>query len=168
MKSRYVTLLLILLLSSALSAQNLKFQALFVFNFAKNITWPTSYKSGDFIIGVYGNEPEIIIELKKIAQKRKIGSQPIVVIKLNNTNKITKCHILYITRGKSRDITEINLKTKSAPMLIITDKEGLNGACINFIDNDFDLEYEINTRRIRKRGMTIVQSLIELGIEVSD
>ena len=90
MRKIYITFFLILL-SNALWAQDEMFKSLFIYNFTKNIEWPSGYNSGDFIITVIGSSP-IILELKKIAKLKKVGTQTIVIKEVNDVSAIQKCH----------------------------------------------------------------------------
>ena len=108
-------------------------QAMFMYNFTKYFEWPTSYQSGDFVIGVLGDSP-IIASLNAIAQTKKAGNQTIVIKKFSSATLIEKCNILYIVKDKSDALNEAKMKT-NGNTLIVTDKDGLGtkGANINFV-----------------------------------
>ena len=149
------------------SAQNEMFKALFMYNFTKDIDWPDSYKQGDFVIGVLGNS-EIIAELNKIAQKKKVGGQQIKVKKFTAVNDIEKCNILYLPENKSSQLSAALEKLTDKPTLIITDKPGLaqEGAGINYVTVDGGQKFEINRNNIQARGLKINSFLLSLGIVV--
>ncbi len=149
-------------------AQNEKFKALFMYNFAKNIQWPTTYQSGDFVIAVYGNSP-IADELKIIASKQKIGSQTIVVKTVKSANEIGDAHIVYLPENQSASAKEVVNTTANKSVLVITDKEGLSkeGSDINYIKDGGRVKYEINRAAIEKKGMSVSNSLISLGVPVN-
>lgn len=158
---------LFLFISKANYAQNEMFKALFMYNFSKNIDWPSSYKQGDFVIGVVGNSP-VIKELQRIASRKKTGNQRIVVRHYNSVSQIGKCHMVYLPPGKSSYLPSAIKQLAGKPTAIISDGKGLarKGACINYVTVNGDQKFEINEANIRKRGLKVSSFLLSLGIKV--
>jgi hypothetical protein len=150
-------------------AQNEKFKALFMYNFTKYIEWPAAQRQGDFIIGVLGNTA-LTKELETIAGKQKVGVQNIVVKTFISVDDIDNCSILFIPSGKSSQIGMVVAKLGTKSILIITDKDGLakQGACINYVMDGDKLKYEINKSNIEKKGLSVSNALLALGIVVSN
>jgi YfiR/HmsC-like len=150
-------------------AQNEKFKALFMYNFTKYIEWPANLRQGDFVIDVLGN-PALALELQTIASKLKVGTQNIVIKAVSSIDEIDNCHVLYISSGKSGQLGNALAKLNGKNALIITDKEGLalQGAGINYIMDGDKLRYEINRGNIEKKGLVVSNSLLTLGVAVSN
>ncbi len=148
-------------------AQNEMFKALFMYNFTKNVEWPSDMRQGDFIIAVLGDSP-VIDELEKVAASKKVGQQNIIVKKIDNVAAIDKCHILYLPTGKSGDFGAVLSKVEGKPTLLVTDKDGLaqQGACINYVVVGGKLNFEINKARFQKQGLQMASSLANLGIVI--
>jgi hypothetical protein len=148
--------------------QNEKFKALFIYNYTKYIEWPKAMRSGDFVIGVYGNSP-LTSELQLLASKQKVGSQAIIIKTFSTLSGITKCHILYIPSSKSSSIGDILTTVGKANTLVVTDREGLvhQGSGINFVTDGAKLNYEISKTNIEKQGLTVSNSLLTLGKQVN-
>jgi hypothetical protein len=161
-----VFIFLVLPLFSA-AAQNEMFKALFIFNFTKNVEWPAEMRQGDFVIMVYGDSP-IVAELEKVTAGKKVGQQNIAVKKAGSPDDADKCHILYLSSGKSDDVGRMLPKVESKPVLLVTDKEGLaqQGACINFVIVGGKLNFEINKSRFQKQKLQMSSSLANLGIVI--
>ncbi|MEA3503617.1 MAG: YfiR family protein [Bacteroidota bacterium] len=153
------------LLSTPLQAQYAKYKALYVYNFTKRIDWPENNKKGDFIIGIFG-ESKITEHLEHISKKKKVLNQPIIIKKYNSIEKIDFCHILFITKEQSKKLNIINVHLAGKATLTISEKKN-DEACINFIENNKALLFQINPQMIRKRRMKLSQSLINLGIEIN-
>jgi len=168
MKKKYLVILLVILgiNSLPLKAQNAKFQALFIYNFSKNIEWPAGYLSSEFVIGILGSASSIENELRQIALVKTVRNKPIKIITFPAVQNITDCNILYIPRSRSSMLERTLVAVQNKPILIVTDKSGLRGAGINFLDNDFDLEFEINLTDLQKRGLKADKTLIDLGIKI--
>jgi len=142
------------------------FKALYIYNFTKNVDWPAEYKRGDLVIGIWGNTP-LFSEMEKLANKKKSGSQNIVVRKVNNLEMLDKFHVLYLTPSNSKLLPQVLASTSSKPCLIITDQVGLlaKGSCINLLKVNGALKYEVNETNITKKGMKISRFLLELAIK---
>jgi len=74
--------------------------------------------------------------------------------------------ILFIPKNNSNILPMLNQHFKDRPTLTISEKRKLRTGCINFVENDMVLQFEINPALIKKRGMKVSQSLIKLGVEV--
>lgn len=170
MKRVICSLFLIAYAASFLAySQNEKFKALFMYNFTKYIEWPASQRQGDFVIGVLGNSP-LTKELETIAGKQKVGVQNIIVKTYGSVDEIGNCNILYVPPSKSSQISFVVNKLSNRTTLLITDKEGLalQGAGINYVMDGDKLKYEVNKNNIEKRGLTVSNALLALGIIVSN
>jgi hypothetical protein len=157
--------LFVLCAQDGLKAQEEMFKALFMYNFTKDIEWPN--KNGDFVITVLGNSP-IVGELEKIATKKKVGNQPIKVLKVNNPSEIRYPHIVYIAPAKSSQLREVISNLNNKPVLVISDKPGLadQGSGINYVKINGKQKFEINPSQITDTGLKLNSFLISLGIVV--
>jgi len=152
------------LYSKPAQAQYAKYKALYIYNFTKRIDWPEENKKGNFIIGVYGKS-DITQYLINISKKKKVLNQPIEVKTFHSTNDIEYCHIILIPKEQSKKINEINKYIRNKATLSISEKKD-ERTCINFIENNKTLSFQINSEMIRKKHMKLSQSLINLGIEI--
>ncbi len=158
---RVLSMLVLLSLLGMAKAQNSKFQALFMYNIAQRIEWPNLV--GEFVIGVVGSK-EMYNELEQIAQKKHLFGNTIKVLQINPSDLVsTKCHAVYLSRSSSSKIDDVNEHVKHSPTLVFTDKEGLRGAGINFVDNSQKIEFEIYPSIIESSQLKIASSLFNLG-----
>jgi hypothetical protein len=146
-------------------AQDHTFTALFIFNFAKCVEWPTT--SGDFVIGVLGDDP-VTKELQAIAGKTKLGEQSIVIQGFESAEKAGRCNILYVTPGQSGTLASVIEKFGADSVLVVTNKKGLAqaGSPINLVNIDGKLRYEINVDSFKKTGLKAKPVLFKLGTAV--
>ncbi|MCT4587834.1 MAG: YfiR family protein [Carboxylicivirga sp.] len=155
------TLILLLVFVGNIKAKNYKFQALFMYNIAQRIEWPNV--SGDFTIGVIGCK-DIHKELNEIALKRSLLGHKIQVIDLNPDQLNQQdCHIIYVGTSSSNKLDAINTSIGLKPSLIITNKNGLTGSGINFIDDSEKIEFEIFPSVIKQHQLKLAASLLSLG-----
>jgi len=145
-------------------AQDGKFEAVFIFNFYKQMEWPASAKGTDFIIGVLG-ESEVIPLLEKLTES-KSGKTNFVIKKFASTSDITTCHMIFVPTAKSSSFDAVLKKLAGTSTLIITEQAGLGGkgACINFVEVNERLKFELNEAAIKKANIQISDMLKALAI----
>jgi len=145
-----------------------KLQTTFIYLFTKYIEWPSSYRQGDFIIGIVGDETTIFNEMKKMAQAKKAGTQNIVIKNYKTINDISKCNMLFLPRKESDKIGSVINKIKGYSVLLITEKEGMakKGSAINFIGINIKLNFELNKGNAEKYDLQVSSSLLPLAIIV--
>lgn len=138
-----------------------------IYHFTKYINWPDERKTGDFIIGIFGDSP-VYDELNKIVSTKQTGRQKIVVRKLSAGTTDFDAHILFISEEESNSLKKIVAKTEGLPVLLIGEEEGMStrGTCINFMIVNDRLKLEINKNTIEKRHLNIASELLSLGKSV--
>lgn len=156
--------LFIIFTAKILNAQEGKFQAVFIFNFYKQMEWPSDYKGTDFVIGVLG-ESSVTAMLEKLTVS-KSGNTNFVIKEFSSVGSISKCNIIYIPEDQSDEFEDIKEKLEGTSTLIITEKAGLGGkgACINFVEINDRLKFELNEDAISKANIQISDMLKSLAI----
>ena len=138
----------------------------YIWNFTKYIQWPTSYQSGDYVIGIIGNSP-IVPKLKGLAASKKVvGVQKIVIKQFKTVASMDKnCHMIYVTTSESRNLAAIKKFFDGKSALIITEKTGLarQGSCINFVLRDGSWRFELNKTETDKMGLKVSKQLTRLA-----
>jgi len=148
---------------------NARLKALYLYNFARNVDWPSEYKSGNFVIGVVGST-DVYVKLVELYSSKSIGSQPIEIRQFKSTAAIGKCHLLYLPVSQHEKLDEITKGQNKSSSLVVTENDGalVDGAVINFIVIDNKLKYELNKKRAVKRKLIIGQNLLKLAHSVTD
>jgi hypothetical protein len=146
-------------------AQDYKFHSVFMYNFTKYIQWPTSYQSGDFVIGVLGDSP-IIESLEKMAESKTVGAQKFSIVRYKSVDEINKCHMLFIPSNRSKQLKDALNKVNGQSTLVITEKNGLGveGSCINFVLVDGKWKFELNKPATEKNNLKVSGDLAKLAI----
>jgi len=149
-------------------AQDADYKAytLFLYNFMKYIEWPDA--TGDFVIGVVGESP-ITKELTTLAENKKAKGRKIVVKIISTAEEAPGCSMVFIPSAKSSMLKPIFEKTKSKPVLIIGEREGLakKGAAISFvIDDDDALKFDLNKSVMDSQSLKVANLLMQLAILV--
>lgn len=143
-------------------------KALFIYNFTKHIEWPKGKINGKFVIGVLGNSP-VFDKLNVIMKERKVKDYPVEIRKISSIDKIESFDILFVSKGESDHIREIDSNADSYGVLIVTEERDMakKGACINIIRQDERMKFEINDTEIKKEGLKISTQLYELAVVVN-
>jgi hypothetical protein len=166
MKRKFVLVFsfVLFLFQGLLAQNNIKYQALFVYNFTRYIEWPNN-SSSEFVIGVVGKS-NIYDELQSVTQGKVVGSQSIKIKKVQNVNEMGYCNILFISNDVSSQVSQLAAQIKDNNTLIITERAGLinKGAGINFIINDGKQKFEINKMSLEKRGLKVNKQLVDMAV----
>jgi hypothetical protein len=139
-------------------------QTLFIYNFSRMIQWPAGNQSGDFIIGVVGNN-ELYHELATFVANKKVGTQSIVVKKFDDPQSISRCHIVFVGNGKVTRFGEIVSRLQGTNCLIITERKGMvnSGSAIDFFIVEDKLKYAFNQDNAEKYNLTVSKSLKDMS-----
>ncbi len=142
-------------------------EAMFIYNFSRLIEWPASYKTGPFVIGVYGSSP-ILGELKKYTTGKRVGSQPIAIKTFNSPAEISTCHILVIPFSSTKQLSNIVPQLTNKSTLIITEKSGAinSGAAINFLIIGNNLKFELSPGNATKYNIKLSSKLSEMAFKL--
>ena len=139
-------------------------QSMFIYNFSRLIQWPASYNTGEFVIGVIGNN-DLRNTLASYVANKKVGSQPITVKSFNNADEISKCHILFVGNAKVGQLSEIVSNVQSFNSLIITERKGMveSGSAIDFFMEGDKLKFVMNTQNAQKYDLVVSKSLSDMA-----
>ncbi len=141
--------------------------AIFVFNFGQQIGWKNFDKLDTFKIGVLGPD-RTIIDLKSMAQKRKISGKPVEVIRFQFVKNVKDIQLLYVNNKYNYSVEYILSKIEGKQILLVTEDYNFNTSMINMINVGDSFRYEINEQRIKDEGFTISSSLKKHAITSSE
>ena len=92
-------------------------QSMFIYNFSRLIQWPAGSQSGDFIIGIIGDD-ELYNSLITYVSNKKVGSQSISIKKFDSPDNVTRCHIVFVGNRKVSSFDDIIGKLRGSNSLI--------------------------------------------------
>jgi len=139
-------------------------QSLYIYNFSRLIQWPAGNQTGDFVIGVIGDD-ELYNSLNTYVANKKVGTQPIVIKKFDNPESLTRCHIIFIGNGKVSFFEDVISRLRGSNSLIITEKKGMInlGSAIDFFQEQDKLRFVINSVNAQKYNLTVSKSLEDMA-----
>jgi len=148
---------------------NAKIKAVFIYNFTKYIEWPSDYQSGEFTIGILGENEALYQELTKMSKVKKVANQSFSIKKYDNLNEVKSPHILYIPEDSSSMLARAVSKLKGKSTLIVTEEPGLakKGSSINFIVEGNRQKFELNKQTTKSHNLKIASTLENLAVIVN-
>jgi hypothetical protein len=165
---RFFTLMIfffggLLLCHSQISNVN-QAQSLYIYNFSRLIQWPAGNQTGDFVIGVIGNE-KLYNSLITYVANKKVGSQAIVIKKFDTPESLTRCHIVFVGNSKVAAFEDVLSRLHGSNSLIITEKKGMInfGSAIDFFMDQDKLKFVINSGNAEKYNLTVSKSLEDMA-----
>ena len=153
--------------TASYTSQDDKYKAMHIYNFTKQVEWPAGETKGDFVICVV-NQDNLLKQLKEITKGKTVGKSTISVVGVKSIDEISKCHILYLPQDESSadKIKAIAAKLGKAATLIVSDCQGAleSGSCINFVEINEKIKYEVSQNAIENRKMKVNPALISMSV----
>ena len=113
-------------------------KARFIYNFTKQIEWPSSNLSSQkFVIGIYGRT-EVGDRLTQLLGSRKIFDKTLEVRQLKSGDEMEACQIVFIAKSNVVKIADHFDKLQSKGVLTISEEKSIvnKGICINILEKE--------------------------------
>jgi hypothetical protein len=139
--------------------------AAMVYNFIKYIQWPDESQTGEFVVGVIGDD-NVFNTLKQWYDGKPKGSKKYVIRKLASAAESGDCQVVYIGKSKSKEFENIKNASSGKSVLTITDSSNLGqkGSCINFKVVDGKLKFELNQGVLTSSNLKVSGQLTSMAI----
>ena len=167
--TKVITTALLSLFVFTANAQKERLQTAFVYQLTRLIEWCPEGKTGNFVVGVVGNNPTLVTELTAL-QVRKVANQKIEIKSFASLNEATKCNILFIPNATSDEIKTANSKIGNSCTLIIGDQKGDArigaGVSIIFLKESSKIQYEISKSFMSRHSLNVNDQLYKLASKI--
>jgi len=170
-KASVIATLLVVILgvtsSFAQERERHELHSMMIYNFLKYIQWPESANSGQFVIGVIGDD-DVYNTLKTWYGDRDRMGKTLRVKKLDSPSDAKDCQLVYIGSAASNEFDAIHGVVSNNPTLIITDKNGLGkkGSGINFKTVNNRLKFELNQNALDASKLKVSSQLTAMAIVI--
>jgi hypothetical protein len=136
-----------------------------IYNFIKYIQWPNDAESGDFVVGILGEE-DVFNTLKSYYDGKPKGAKKYSIRKLSSADDAGSCAVVYIGKNKSGQFENVKNSVSGKPILTITDSSNLGkkGSCINFKVLDGKLKFELNQTSVTASTLKVASQLSSMAI----
>ena len=164
MQFKRILFLIILLLSAAtgFAQQAHRLHALLIVDIIKNTDFPV--EGTEYVIAVLGKSP-VHDELKTYTQNVHMKNLNIRVVQLDDVDEISNDalpQVVFITRDMSGSFLTLLAKTRTRPMIIISEDEGLyiKGAEFSVSQHETKgFHVNVNDRALERRQVKISRTL---------
>jgi len=139
--------------------------AMMIYNFLKYVQWPGELNTGEFVIGVIGDD-DVYNTLNTWYGNKDRGDKKLLVKKFNSPAEVGSCQLLYIGTKAASNFDDIHQKTSGKPTLTVTGKSGLGqkGSCINFRVVNNRLKFELNQSSVEQNNLKVSSQLTSMAI----
>src|SRR6267154_357061 len=115
-----------------------RLKAVFLFNFAEFVSWPSEAfidPQAPLVIGVLGENP-FGTHLDEVVRGERVNNRQLVVERYRRVEDIKVCHILFISRSEAGRLDEILPRLKNRSVLTVSDIDrfAARGGIIRFIN----------------------------------
>ena len=145
-------------------------KAVFLFNFAKFVTWPPeAFPSAEspVVIGVLGEDP-FGQGLERLAAELRVQGRPLRVVRGHTAAELARCHVLYISASERDRTGQIlaALRQAGSTALTVGETEGFLGAggVIRFLVEQNKVRFEISADAAARSRLAISSKLLSLGL----
>lgn len=166
--------MLVLLFSGAIGlpaqteiSKEYQIKAVFLFNFAQFVEWPTNAfpeEQTPLTIGVLGDDPFDAF-LDETVQGEKVDGHPLMIQRYHNIEDAKNCQILFISRSERSRMEQILADLKGRNILTVGDMEGFSksGGVIRFVTEENKIHFRINLEAAKNANLTISSKMLRLA-----
>ena len=142
-------------------------KALFLFNFAKYVDWPSSAFPKDdspIVIGLVGQD-NFGDEFQQVIAGKNINGRPVVIKHLVDPAEFKSCHILFISVSEKGRVSEILNVVKDSAVLTVGETEGFPAqeGMINFTKKANKVRLEINLAAAERANLKLSSKLLSVA-----
>jgi hypothetical protein len=151
----------------SVSDDEYKVKAVFLYNFARFVEWPTGAfpePESPFVIGVLGDDPFGPF-LDETVRDEKVNERPLITNRYQKASDIGMCHILFVSKSVSEKHEDILLSIKGKNILTVSDVSGFtkNGGMIRFVNEDNKIKILINLEAAKSENLVISSKLLRIA-----
>ena len=152
---------------AAATASETEVKAAFIYNFVKFVDWPAEAFTADtapFRVAVFGDD-DVTGRLKVLLSDKKAHGRSFEVKRVLNPQDAKNSQIVFVTAPESKRTMLVLDAVKKLPILTIGESDEFLdlGGMINFVLEDTQLRFEINTEPAEKVKLVISSKLLRLA-----
>jgi len=151
----------------AQSPSEYEVKAVFLYNFAKFVEWPSelpSDASDPFVIGIVGRDP-FGTAVEQSLLRKTLNGRPLAIKRFRNEQDARGCQVLYISASERKRVKPLLASLQGDPVLTVGDTEEFvqAGGVIAFTLEDNRVRFEINMDAAQQAGLKISSKLLSLA-----
>jgi hypothetical protein len=150
--------------AQAAPSREYQIKAVFLFNFAQFVEWPSVAFAGSnspLVIGILGGDP-FGAYLDETVRDEKVNNRPLVIQRYHQIDEIRTCHVLFISRSEAGHLEQILVSLKDRSILIVGDGDDFvqRGGMIRLATTQNKIRVSINVDAAKAASLTISSKLL--------
>lgn len=142
-------------------------KAVFLFNFTHFVEWPSTSFASDqspLVIGILGENP-FGAYMENVVSGEKVNDHPLVVYHYENLEEINTCHILFINKTETNNLSDILTSLKGKNILTVSDTPDFmqQGGMVRFFTRNNKINLQINLNATKLTKLEISSKLLRLA-----
>ena len=146
-------------------------KAVFLFNFAKYVTWPAAAigerSPTDIRICVTANDAFFGL-LKAAVKGEDVDGKPLLAIALDGLDEARTCQILYVGNSQAADARAWLGAVRRAQVLTVADGALTDDTVIAFVRDENRIRFDINRAAAARYNINVSSKLLRLARRVRD
>ncbi|HYV32711.1 MAG TPA: YfiR family protein [Candidatus Binatia bacterium] len=141
-----------------------RIKAVFLYNFAQFVDWPTNAfpeAQTPLVIGVLGEDPFGSF-LDETVRGEKVNNRPLAVQRYRRVDEIKTCHVLFISGSEANRLEQIFNGLKGRNILTVGDCDGFarRGGMIRFVNEKSKIRLKIGLETTKAANLTVSSKLL--------
>lgn len=158
--------------AQALKAQDAteaELKAVFLFNFAKYVDWPSARPGTSESIRIcVPNDPPFLALVRSAVQGETVNGRPLRAVDLEGLDGARDCHILYVGNSTTADAAEWLGAVCGRETLTVGDGTLANGVVIAFVRDSNRVRFDISRAAENRQRLEISSKLLRLARRVQE
>ena len=143
-------------------------QALYLFNFAKFIEWPTSAlpeKQSPIRLCIYGEKPSELRQSVGSIEGKTVQGRELAIRRNATLNELNDCQIVFVPGSEERWLSEVLRVAHAANALTVSDMEDFveSGGGVGLFMIDHQIRFEFNLDAIQAAQLKVSSQLLKLA-----
>jgi hypothetical protein len=143
-------------------------KAVFLFNFAKYVDWPSAPQGTSSTIRVcVPANPSFLAVVSQAVRNEIVNGRPLTAVGLDGLDAARECDILYVGDTATRDAAAWIDAVRGRQTLTVGEGKLVDGLVIAFVRDQDRLRFDIDRAAAQKQKLTISSRLLGLARRVT-
>jgi hypothetical protein len=155
--------------AAAQQALEAEVKAVFLFNFAKYVEWPSAPPGSSATIRMcVPANPPFLATLRSAVRDEVVNGRPLAAVGLSGLDEARACDILYVGDTASPDAKSWLGAVRGRETLTVGDGRLVDGLMIAFVRDDNRVRFDIDRGAAGRHRLTISSKLLRLARQVRE
>jgi len=139
-------------------------KAVFLFNFAQFVSWPSQPPDAPLVIGILGDDP-FGSYLDETVRGEKVNGRPLTIQRLRRGAEPRNANILFIAQSERERAAQLVSNLKGRSVLTVSDIDGFAelGGMIQLFTENKKIRMRINLDAVRAANLKVSSKLLRVA-----